>query len=95
MRRVAGGNEENLVEAEEVSRLSCNGQVAVVDGVEAASQKTETCHTQGLGAGCEGPRFRISGNHRSVSALENHEVVAVNHFLIFLGADPQVDFCGL
>jgi hypothetical protein len=52
MRRISSGNEENLIEAEEVSCLARNCQVAVVNGVEAAPEETETCVTQVLSAGC-------------------------------------------
>jgi hypothetical protein len=52
MRRISSGNEENLIEGDEILRLSRNGEVAVVNGIEAASQNTETGGTQVFSSGC-------------------------------------------
>lgn len=51
MRWLSSRNEENMIEAEQVSCLLCNSQVAIVNGIEAPSQYTETCGTEGL-TGC-------------------------------------------
>ena len=42
MRRMTRGNEEDLVEPERLARLTSNGQVTVVYGVETAAEKAET-----------------------------------------------------
>lgn len=41
VRGIAGGNEEHLIEAELITDQARNGQVAVVNGIEAAAEQTQ------------------------------------------------------
>jgi hypothetical protein len=52
MRRISSGNEENLIEADKISCLLRNGEVPIVNGIEAASQNTQTGGTQVFSSWC-------------------------------------------
>jgi hypothetical protein len=59
MRRIACGNEEDLVEPESLACLTRNSQVTVVHRVETAAEEAETNGARVRSAGRWGLRFRI------------------------------------
>ena len=60
--RLAGGNEDNLVEFEAASHLAGGNQVAMVDWIECATHDTETMSLMRVGAApsgqASGPRWQ-------------------------------------
>ncbi len=59
MRRVIRGNKEDLVESKRLACLARNAQVAVVHGVETASEEAETKGARAPSAECRVLRFSI------------------------------------
>ena len=44
MRRIAGGEEADFLQAQRLQQFECGAQVAVVDGIEGAAEDTHGVH---------------------------------------------------
>ncbi len=81
--RLTSGNEKDAVDVKLFAHLACNRQVAIVNRVKTAAEKSEL-HSRYAVGGVEG-----------LPVLQNNEVITMDDFLVFLRPDLLLNVLGL